>query len=141
MWNSFLKDKWLSFTLRFKWTGYTSMEIYLTRIELTEWGIFGRLSCEEFGCVSLERHDIAVPAGRYKVTLYNSPIHGLVPLLHEVPGRSFIEIHAGNWEKDSKGCILIGADRAGVAIEHSKATLKDLLEKLKGQDEIWLTTK
>lgn len=52
---------------------------------------------------------ICIPAGRYQVTLYQSPhFRRMVPLLHNVPGHSFIEIHVGNYPKDTHDCILVG---------------------------------
>ncbi len=51
----------------------------------------------------------AVPAGTYRITLYYSPRHRrTVPLLHDVPGFSYVEIHPGNYPEDSEGCILPG---------------------------------
>jgi len=61
-----------------------------------------------------------VPHGDYELHPYQSPEKGLVYRLHapalgvygfgEVPpgGRSAIEIHPGNWARQSLGCILIG---------------------------------
>lgn len=111
------------------------MKLDLVRIDTTDHGIFGHMTCDSdpFECVTLERHDISIPTGTYKVTLYQSPVHGLVPLLQNVPGRGFIEIHEGNWEHDSKGCILVGADRDALdptMIDTSKDTLKKLMTVL-----------
>lgn len=116
------------------------MKLILKRIEATDHGIFGHMTSDDpdnpFECVTLERHDIAIPAGSYKITLYNSPQHGLVPLLNNVPGRSMIEIHAGNWENNSKGCILVGAKRDSLdptMIDTSKDTLKQLMTVLQAK--------
>jgi hypothetical protein len=49
-----------------------------------------------------------VPEGIYDVVKYLSPEKGKVFLLKDVPGRSNIEIHIGNYKKDTKGCILPG---------------------------------
>lgn len=114
------------------------MKLLLKRLDISELGIFGHLSTEDFDCVTLERHDLAIPAGNYRVTLYQSPTHGLVPLLHGVPGRDMIEIHEGNYEWNSKGCILVGAKRVGTTIETSRATLKTLVDKMKPIDDIWI---
>lgn len=114
------------------------MIITLKRIESTDHGIFGHLDIEGFSCVTLENHLLNIPVGSYKVTLFHSPTHGLVPLLHDVPNRSAIEIHEGNWESNSKGCILVAKNRNGFAIEHSKETLKALVEKIKDADDVML---
>lgn len=61
-----------------------------------------------------------VPPGEYELSPYQSPEKGLVYRLHNpvlgvygfgtvpVGGRSAIEIHPGNWARQSLGCILIG---------------------------------
>lgn len=134
------KGKTVTYTKQFSYTGY--MKILLTRLDVTDYGIFGRLKADEFECVTLERHDIAIPVGTYKVTLYKSPVHGLVPLLHDVPGKSMIEMHEGNYEHNSKGCILLGRSRIDIDgdgrldINDSKATLKALMTIISKQVEI-----
>lgn len=51
-----------------------------------------------------------IPAGTYVVKKYNSPAHGYaVPLVYNVPGHQGIEIHVGNYPKDTKNCLLLGA--------------------------------
>ena len=47
-------------------------------------------------------------AGVYTCVKYNSPRHGIVWMLNNVPGATYIEIHSGNFNKDSDGCILLG---------------------------------
>lgn len=114
------------------------MIINLVRVESTDHGVFGHLDCEGFSCVTLENHLLNIPVGLYKITLYQSPVHGLVPLLHDVSGRSMIEIHEGNFENNSKGCILVAEKRDGFAIENSRKTLPLLVEKIKGADDVAL---
>lgn len=56
---------------------------------------------------------VKIPPGTYRVTRYLSPARGYqVWLLHDVPGHTAIEIHKGNWNADSDGCILVGLGRA-----------------------------
>jgi hypothetical protein len=58
-----------------------------------------------------------IPAGTYSVVAYSSPRRGYtVPLLENVPGRSEIEMHIGNYPKDTDGCILIGDKRINDAM-------------------------
>lgn len=116
------------------------MKLTLVRVDANDRGLFGKLKTDGFECVTLERHDIAVPCGTYKVTLYQSPSHGLVPLLNGVIGRSMIEIHEGNFEWNSKGCILVAQRRNGDCIENSRVTLKKLVELLKAEKgDSWIT--
>lgn len=134
-WSDLIHIGWTWYT---KWTGYKQMQICITRLDATDYGIFGKLKCNGFECVTLERHDIAIPEGTYPVTLYASPSHGnkVVPLLHNVPNRDFIEIHSGNWETDSKGCILVGMERDGKSIGFSQIAFEHLMDALKGQENI-----
>lgn len=92
---------------------------------------------DDFDCVTLENHTKEIPAGTYKVTTYFSPRFKMhVPMLI-VEGRSFIEIHPGNYETDSEGCILVGENRNGFAIEHSRDTFNQMMAKWpKGEVEI-----
>lgn len=51
----------------------------------------------------------AIPAGRYPLTLVNSPRFGPDTFsLLGVPGFDLIRIHAGNSHDDTEGCILVG---------------------------------
>lgn len=81
----------------------------------------------------------AIPAGTYKVTLFNSPKHGLCPLLHNVEGFSMIEIHKGNTAKDSLGCILVGTAYSTNMVKNSKKAFDALMEELKKYKEIEIT--
>ncbi len=75
----------------------------------------GRLSFGELNCFTLElpwqenKPNIScIPAGIYPVSKYESPSKGSVLLLHDVPNRTYIEIHAGNYTSQILGCILVG---------------------------------
>lgn len=53
----------------------------------------------------------AIPAGRYRVTLQDSPRFGRDTLtIHDVPGFEYIRMHAGNSEADTDGCPLLGME-------------------------------
>lgn len=82
--------------------------------------------------VSLENPTAIIPAGRYSLSLYNSPHAGhLVPLLTDVPGRTEIEIHCGNVPTDSKGCILVGLTHSPTELLESHAGFSSLMSCLK----------
>ncbi len=137
-----LKNKIFTFYFSFKTTGYLNMHLRLKHIEENDHGIFGQLTIDEnpFNCVTLENHLLYIPTGTYKVTLYKSPERGYkVPLLNDVPGRSFIEIHKGNWEYNSKGCILVGKDRDGFAIDASGDAFEELMTVIKNADDLSIT--
>lgn len=111
------------------------MELLLTRTRCTEKCTEGTLTAGDASYYTLERpladpEHPAIPEGRYPVTLYNSPrFKRTVLLLHGVPGREAIEIHAGNTVGDSKGCILVGKSRLGPGvIGTSRVALAELVE-------------
>src|SRR4051812_9800604 len=104
LFSTFLNGRQITFKTYFRYSGY--MKLALKRLDATDHGLYGHLSTDGFDCVTLERHDIFIPCGTYKISLYKSPEHGIVPLIEGVPGRSMIEIHEGNFEHNSKGCVL-----------------------------------
>lgn len=54
-----------------------------------------------------------IDAGTYVVVMDPSPGHGgaLLPHILDVPRNRHILIHAGNYPKDTKNCILVGGER------------------------------
>jgi len=121
------------------------MNIKIIRVDVTDHGIYGHLSCDfdPFNCVTLENHTLNIPAGTYGIDMYQSPEHGLVPIVVGVPNRYYIELHEGNFESNSKGCILVGEHRSTIlgqdAIDHSKDTLAKLVALLKDKKDVGLT--
>lgn len=82
-------------------------------------------------CYTLERTAVAIPPGRYQVTLTVSErakrgelwapgSDFKLPLLSGVEGRTGIRMHAGNTVQDSDGCILLGSDVQGQTLGHSR---------------------
>ena len=88
----------------------------------------------------------AIPSGRYRVTLEHSGRFGPSTLtLNDVPGFSYIRMHAGNTDADTEGCPLLGmklsGDRivggtSGPAVALVKRRVMDAIDA--GQ-EVWLT--
>lgn len=84
----------------------------------------GRMYIDDvFECFTLEDADrrlesggtkiqnqTAIPKGVYEVTWTKSVRFGkFMPEVLRVPGFSGVRIHAGNTDKDTEGCILVGA--------------------------------
>lgn len=140
--------KW---TKRFSWTGCKIVHINIYRMEYTDRGVFGHLITDNgFDCVTLERMDTLIPCGIYKAKFYDSPRNKCqVVLLEGVPGRSMIEIHPADYQKELEGCIALAARRKyvmnmtadGFASDNNKATFKAFMEKIKGADELWVVVK
>lgn len=55
-----------------------------------------------------ERNISCIPWGRYKVSWHVSPKFGETLHVYNTPSRSGIIIHAGNYARDTRGCILLG---------------------------------
>lgn len=110
----------------------------------------GRLTLPDgFQCFTLElpwkeneRGVSCIPKGKYKAFKRNSPKNGLVVEFENVPQRSNIQIHAGNYTSQIEGCILVGASVAFLNtdsipdVANSKDTLAKLLAKLPEKFEV-----
>lgn len=85
----------------------------------------------------------AIPTGTYDITLdvispkykndifYKEVCEGKVPRLLNVKGYSGVLIHAGNSIEDTEGCILVGMNKEKGKVLESRATFKNLYNKLK----------
>lgn len=79
--------------------------------------------------------ETAIPAGTYKVVVTESPrFKRRLPLLLNVPNFEGVRIHAGNTDRDTEGCILVGHWGGGEFISDSRAALAVLMERLDGED-------
>lgn len=93
----------------------------------------------------------AIPKGTYEITLdvispkyctnsfYKQVCNGKVPRLLNVKGFEGILIHAGNTDKDSAGCLLVGMNLEKGKVLKSQETFRKLYEvlneaKLRGED-------
>lgn len=100
--------------------------VNLCRMKRGDQGTRGILFADSFHCQTIElpwrdnKPNIScIPAGEYKVNIRVSPKYGQVYHITEVPGRSYILIHAGNYAGDREkgfktnvaGCVLLGQRR------------------------------
>jgi hypothetical protein len=77
----------------------------------------------------------AIPAGTYDVTIdFSNRFQRLMPHVLSVPGFTGVRIHAGNTDKDTEGCILLGQEKGTDFIGHSKAAFDTFFQQL--QDAI-----
>lgn len=83
-----------------------------------------------------------IPKGIYSAALVESPKFGKVFQVENVSGRSGILFHAGNYPKDTQGCILIGVNFRDLDgdreqdIESSRAAMKSLMRAGKNGFEL-----
>ncbi len=102
----------------------------------------GMLSVEgsTFRCFTLELPDkgnasnvSCIPAGTYEYFKRTSGVNGEVIELKNVVGRSFIQVHVGNYTSDILGCILLGKTIADINgdgipdVTSSGTTVKEFL--------------
>jgi len=99
-------------------------------------GILDGLSKEVFTLEDAWRNNqrriSCIPAGTYKVTPHgwekNTPFkYKRTWRLLDVPNRSAILIHAGNFHKDTEGCVLVGM---GLSIAGGVSMLKNSREAI-----------
>ncbi len=130
-------------------------QVFINRTRSSEYGTFGELRIDDIEadaiCATCELpwHDnhpqtSCIPVGTYVFNIYNSPKHGPTWMTSNVPGRSYIEIHAANWPSELLGCIGVGEDyvedmggRPGV--NNSQTTLKSLRAMLPNTIQVTIT--
>ncbi|AZO96077.1 DUF5675 family protein [Halocella sp. SP3-1] len=82
-----------------------------------------------------------IKADTYQAGLYESPgFHTMVILLQNKYGREWIEIHPGNYPRNTKGCILVGELPGRNTVWKSRDKLAELIEFC-GNDEIIVIVK
>lgn len=79
----------------------------------------------------------AIPAGSYKLLMTFSPkFNRIMPLIHNVPGYAGVRIHAGNTDKDTEGCLLVGFNKEVGKVINSQVTFLKLYNILKTYPEL-----
>ena len=117
-----------------------------------QWGAFGVLLLDgQAFCVTLERPESGnlpdvscIPVGVYQCSKTHSAHFGVdLFAVRDVPGRENIEIHFGNVDTDSLGCILLGSEFGTVnnqpAICGSRAAFDKFMAAANGDTEMQLT--
>ena len=76
-----------------------------------------------------------IEAGTYRVVLTMSPhLEYICPEVLNVPGRTEIRWHIGNFPKDVLGCCVVGAAVGRNQVENSRSAFDALMAKLEGQN-------
>lgn len=120
------------------------MIINVKRKWYTEESTIGEMVIEgtDFKCYTLElppHHDNTgcIATGEYILDLLPSHrFQRYMPTVLHVPGRTGILIHAGNFPKDTQGCILVGKLRQENAVVDSRAAFDDLMSRMAGEMRI-----
>ena len=99
----------------------------------------------------------AIPIGRYRMDMHTvsqsfksrswaKPYGGKIPRFVNVPGFSGCLIHPGNTCEDTKGCLLVGENKAVGKVLNSVAAFKKLMDEYlipatERGENIWITVK
>lgn len=76
-----------------------------------------------------------IQPGTYKVVLTMSPHLGYVcPEVLDVPGRTAIRWHIGNFPRDVLGCCVVGTILGDDFVGNSRVAFEALMAKLEGQE-------
>jgi len=124
------------------------MELIVLRKEYTKNSTIGELLIDnKFFCYTLEDTDrqivndsiikwtpklkikgaTAIPYGRYEVIInFSNRFQQSMPLLLNVPDYLGIRIHAGNTDKNTEGCLLVGFTKSVDFIGNSRSAYKSL---------------
>jgi hypothetical protein len=125
---------------------YKPLELTLERIHQFDDCTIGILSCEgSIQCYILElpykdnkNYISSIPVGRYKCIHFDGVQYKDVWQLLDVPNRSAILIHWGNWATNTRGCLIAGSNfgklKGKNAVLNSKVALNSL-KKFIGRDE------
>ena len=122
---------------------YINGKYFCDTLEDPDRGLASSMSNSQIAIKKI-KGDTAIPTGLYKITLnvtsskysnfskypYAKFCNGKMPRLLNVPGYEGILIHAGNTQKDTEGCILVGMNRQVGKVLDSQKTFKKLYEKL-----------
>jgi len=125
------------------------MEVVINRFQsedkqtLGQMTVFSKDGGIAYQCATLEldwqdneRRKSCIPLGEYDVHLHDSPKYGRCYWVKDVPERSEILIHHGNYHRNTLGCILVGRRHIDIDgdgyrdVTSSKATMVDLLNVL-----------
>ena len=102
------------------------------------------LATLELDWESNERNSSCIPANGYNLTHYSSDKYKNVLQVMDVPNRSYILIHNGNYNKHTKGCILVGLTHTDINadgyldVQSSMAAMNKLMGICEGQKRMLL---
>lgn len=122
---------------------YINGKYFCDTLEDPDRGLVSSMSNSQIAMKKI-KGNTAIPTGLYKITLnvasskysnfnkypYAKFCNGKMPRLLNVPGYEGILIHAGNTQKDTEGCILVGQNKVVGQVINSQATWKTLYTEL-----------
>lgn len=82
----------------------------------------------------------AIPCGRYELDLYDSPKHGLVPILRDVPNYEYVEIHGANDASQLLGCIAVGRNRLPRGVQDCAPVVQHIVASIRQAKSMGMKT-
>ena len=106
---------------------FINNEYFCDTLEDTDRGLSSTMQVNEILAKKVKAQT-AIPTGKYDVILTFSPrFKRVLPLLLSVKGYEGVRVHAGNTNKDTEGCLLVGENKAKGQVINSRATLEKLM--------------
>ena len=134
---------------------YVNGKYFCDTLEDPDRGLSSSMSNSQIAMKKI-KGDTAIPTGTYNITLdivsskysnfskypYVKFCGGKMPRLLNIPGYEGVLIHAGNTQKDTEGCLLVGENKVVGKVINSQVTWKKLYEILqKDKDNLSITIK
>ena len=134
---------------------YIDGKFFCDTLEDPDRGLTSTMNLTEIKAKKI-KGDTAIPTGTYKITLdvvspnysnfskypYVKFCGGKMPRLLNIPGYEGVLIHAGNTQKDTEGCLLVGLNKVVGKVINSQVTWKKLYEILqKDKNNLSITIK
>ena len=119
--------------------------VTLTRFAYLEDATIGILEADDFTCFTLENPWLenkvnisCIPEGEYSCDEFDGNKYKGVIEITDVVDRTAILFHAGNYPRETQGCILVGSgyDLSAPSVSYSKNTLAELIEKIGREFEL-----
>ena len=109
---------------------FINNEYFCDTLEDTDRGLTDTMQVNEILAKKVKAQT-AIPTGKYDVILTFSPrFKRVLPLLLNVKGYEGVRVHAGNTNKDTEGCLLVGENKVKGQVINSRATLEKLMSVL-----------
>nr|DAU81813.1 MAG TPA: Protein of unknown function (DUF2778) [Caudoviricetes sp.] len=109
---------------------FINNEYFCDTLEDTDRGLKDTMQVNEILAKKVKAQT-AIPTGKYDVILTFSPrFKRVLPLLLSVKGYEGVRVHAGNTNKDTEGCLLVGENKVKGQVINSRATLEKLMSIL-----------
>jgi len=85
-----------------------------------------------------------IPTGQYVMKRYDSPKYGdRTWMVTSVEGRSYILVHGGNVDDNTKGCIVLGENYGSLgykwAVLNSAQAMREFMYETRDEEELLLT--